>query len=321
MKLTEELTDFENYSEDLRTWGLMGELLLPTLPIHHFKEIDKLINETVKLEVGSFVILRDDLVSHTRYNDCLYVSSMAHTFDKENLVDEKIPYLRIKDYVNSVFQSRNFKTINRFVIYDQPSFMTYSYEMLQWEKTIILNYLVTKLKFCIEEAMYILDRVYENYISTREGKHINNTSNEEQYIDLELKNTSVLRLHDMVLNQNTLTSKVTDDMLNTSTIKTIRSNEEHDIEKAVMMTILKGLNINYSDILKCVELVQEKWVLSAHEKYYFLDDELDVVTTFYSHNSVNRNRIKVGNYFKTQEEAETKVEEIKEVLRGDYDGK
>lgn len=313
MKLTEELTDFENYSEDLRTWESMKELLLPTLPAHRFKEIDKLINETVKLKVGSFVILRDDLVSDTRYDDCLYVSSMVYTFDKENLVDDKIPCLRIKDYVNRVFQSRNPKTINHFVVYDQPPFMTYSYEMLQWEKTIILNYLVTKLKFCIEEAMYILDRVYENYISTREGKRISNTSSKEQYIDLELKNTSVLRLHDIVLNQNTLTSKVTDDMLNTSTIKTIRSNEEHDIEKAVMMIILKGLNINYSDILKCVDLVQEKWVPKAYEDYYTVNGNCKIECTYYV-DSYDRDRIAVNNYFKTREEAETKAEEIKKLL-------
>ncbi len=329
MKLTEELTNLENYSENLR---LMRELLSPTLPVHQFKEIEKLINETVKLEVGSFVILRDDLVNDTRYDDCLYVSSMAYTFDKENLVDEKIPCLRIRDYANRVLDSRNPKTTNHFVLYGQPNFMTYSYEMLEWDKTIILNYLVVKLKFCIEEAMYILDRVYENYISTVNSNILSNkhytqfhfgdteheaskTLSEEQYIDLEPKITSVLRLHDMILNQNTLTSKVTDDMLNTSTIKTIRSNEEHDIEKAVMMVILKGLNINYSDILKCVELVQEKWIPSEHEHYHFLDDGLDVVITWFnSDRQDDRNRIKVGNYFRTHEEAETKGEEIKRLL-------
>ena len=314
MKLTEELTDFENYSEDLRTWGLMREVLSPTLPIHHFKEIDKLINETVKLKAGSFVILRDDLVSYTSYDDCLYVSSMAYTFNKEKSIDEKIPYLRIKDYVNMVFDSRDPKIVNHFIAYDQAPYMTYSYEMLQWEKTIILNYLVTKLNFCIEEAVYILDRVYENYISTFEGKRINNTSNEEQYIDLELKNTSVLRLHDVVLNQNTLTSKVTDDMLNTSTIKTIRNNEEHDIEKAVMMTILKGLNINYSDILKCVDLVQERWTLKLGGNYYYIDDLLQVKSTVFFNNSHDIIRIKNKNYFKTREEAEEKAEEIEKLL-------
>lgn len=64
-----------------------------------------------------------------------------------------------------------------------------------------------------------------------------------------------------------------------------------------------------------MEKVKVKWVPSSHEKYYFLDDEIDVVTTFFSDNSVNRNRIKVGNYFKTREDAEEKLEKIKEVLR------
>lgn len=341
MKLTEELTDFENYSEDLRTGGLMRELLSPTLPVHHFKEIDKLINETVKLKVGSFVILRDDLVSGREYDNCLYVTSMAYSFNKDKLIDEKIPYLKIKEYINTLLKSEDPENINHFVVYDQPPFMSYPYEMLHWEKSIILNYLISKLKFCIEEAMYILDRVYANYISTvnsnilsnkhytqfyfddpeqddsstsNEGKCINNTSREGRYVDLELKNTSVLRLQDMVLNQNTLTSKVTDDMLNTSTIKTIRSNEEHDIEKAVMMIILKGLNINYSDILKCVELVQEKWTLERGNNYYYIDDLLQVKNTVFFNNGHDTIRIKNKNYFKTYKEAETKAEEIKKLL-------
>ena len=317
-RLTKRLSDFEGYPEDIRTGGLMGELLPPTIPTYRLNEINKLINETIKLEVGSFVVLRDDLVSGREYDNCLYVPIMAYSFNKDKLIDEKIPCLRIKEYINSVLKSENPETINHFVVYDQPPYQTYSYEMLHWEKSIILNYLISKLKFCIEEAMYILDRVYENYMSTVNSNILSNkqyTSNEEKYIDLELKTTSVLRLHDMTLDKNTLTSKVTDDMLNTLTIKTIRSNEEHDIEKAIMMTILKGLGIKYSDIEKCVNLVQENWTLKRGDNYYYIDDLLQIKNTIFYDYSYDIIRIKNNNYFKTHKEAEEKLEKIKGILK------
>lgn len=189
MKITERLSDFDNYPGGIRTGGLMSELVSPTLPTHHLNEIDKLINETIKLEVGDFVVLRDDLVSGREYDNCLYLSTMAYSFNKDKLIDEKIPCLRIKEYVNTLLKSRNPETINHFVVYDQPPFMRYSYEMLQWKKSIILNYLISKLNFCIEEAMCMLDRVYENYIYMVNSSTLNDkqyTSNEQVIKSLDV---------------------------------------------------------------------------------------------------------------------------------------
>lgn len=100
---------------------------------------------------------------------------------------------------------------------------------------------------------------------------------------------------------------------------TVKNNgEENDIEKAVMLLMLKSLGVTYRDVKKEVEKVKFKWIPKHGEKYYFLDEELDVISSFFNSDCfVSIKKIKVGNYFKTREEAEKKLDKIKEILKGE----
>ena len=95
------------------------------------------------------------------------------------------------------------------------------------------------------------------------------------------------------------------------------SNEENDIEKAVMMLMLKAMGITYRNIEKEVEKV--KWEPIAGEQFYYISTTpaLGVRAVTYFTDGALKSVADVGNCFKTKEDAEEKIEKIKEVLRGE----
>lgn len=95
------------------------------------------------------------------------------------------------------------------------------------------------------------------------------------------------------------------------------NNEENDVEKAVMLLMLKSLGVTYSDIKKEVKKVKVKWIPKLYEECYTILGSCIVMRTSFSTNREDAERLSIGNYFKTREEAERKAEEIKEVLKGE----
>lgn len=99
---------------------------------------------------------------------------------------------------------------------------------------------------------------------------------------------------------------------------TVKNNgEENDTEKAVMLLMLKNLGVTYSEIKKEVEKVKVKWRPTEDDRYYYIRDIGDIRSCFWSESSWDYYRFDFNNCFKTKEEAEEKLEKIKEVLKGE----
>lgn len=95
------------------------------------------------------------------------------------------------------------------------------------------------------------------------------------------------------------------------------NNEENDVEKAVMLLMLKSLGFTYSEIKKEVENVKVKWKPTEDDRYYYIREIGDVSSCFWNELSWDYYRFDFNNCFKTIEEAEEKLEKIKEVLKGE----
>lgn len=95
------------------------------------------------------------------------------------------------------------------------------------------------------------------------------------------------------------------------------NDEENDIEKAVMLLILKSLGVTYSEIKKEVEKVKIKWVPKHGEKYYCITDFFKVHSSLWEGCIWDLERLKDNNCFKTIEDANNKLKKIKEILKGE----
>lgn len=104
--------------------------------------------------------------------------------------------------------------------------------------------------------------------------------------------------------------------INGKEIKVIKSPEDkEDLEKAIMMGILKSLGYNYGDVKKLQSEIKKVWRPKFMEKYYYIASNLEVNYIYNDGYSIDERRIQVGNCFKTEEEAEKKVVEIIRVLK------
>lgn len=75
-----------------------------------------------------------------------------------------------------------------------------------------------------------------------------------------------------------------------------------------------GMEEDDNDIV----LVKKKWQPKDNDEYYYIDDTLEVTERTYYDSpelSYDSDRVKIGNYFKTKEEAEAMVEKMKELLK------
>lgn len=115
---------------------------------------------------------------------------------------------------------------------------------------------------------------------------------------------------------NEITKAVTDDG---KEIIVKNNNEENDIEKAVMLLMLKSLGVTYSDIKREIEKVKVKWIPAIGEQFYYISTTPTLkarALTYFSEGAL-KEMADVGNCFRTKEDAEEKVEKIKEVLKGE----
>ena len=104
--------------------------------------------------------------------------------------------------------------------------------------------------------------------------------------------------------------------INGKEIKVVKSHEDkEDLEKAIMMGLLKSFGYNYGDVKKLQSEIKKVWRPKFMEKYYYIMSNLEVNYIYNDGYSIDERRIQVGNCFKTEEEAEKKVVEIIRVLK------
>ena len=84
-----------------------------------------------------------------------------------------------------------------------------------------------------------------------------------------------------------------------------------------MMLILKSAGITYVDVKKEVEKVKVKWIPKQGEKYYYIKTTGDVDFLYWDGHSHDNGRLTFNNCFRTREEAEEKLDKIKEILKGE----
>ena len=61
---------------------------------------------------------------------------------------------------------------------------------------------------------------------------------------------------------------------------------------------------------------QKRWRADLHELYYFVSDGLNIRSIHDERNALNDRHYKIGNYFRTESEAEAMLEKIKAVFNG-----
>ena len=80
--------------------------------------------------------------------------------------------------------------------------------------------------------------------------------------------------------------------------------EPEDLEKAVMMYLLKDMGYTYSDVHKVLESVEIKWIPKDGEDFFYITSEGDIIPQNYDSKSIQHiNICNFGNYFKTEEDA------------------
>ena len=99
-------------------------------------------------------------------------------------------------------------------------------------------------------------------------------------------------------------------------IKVVRSSEdEEDLEKAVMMGILKSLGYSFSDVKRLQNKVKTVWRPKFNQKYYYVGACGEVESMCNLDNDFDKKIFEICNYFKTKEEAEQKAVEVRELFK------
>lgn len=104
--------------------------------------------------------------------------------------------------------------------------------------------------------------------------------------------------------------------INGKEIKVIRSDKDkEDLEKAVMMGLLKSLGYSYDDVKKLQNIIKKVWRPKFMEKYYYIMSNLEVNCGYNDDHIMDKRRIQVGNFFKTKEEAEKRAIEVRKIFK------
>lgn len=126
-----------------------------------------------------------------------------------------------------------------------------------------------------------------------------------------IEENGVIRKSNLIYDGTTLEGQI-----NGKEIKVTRSDKDkEDLEKAVMMALLKSLGVTYVDVKDLKNKVKKVWRPKYREKYYYIMSNLEVNCGYNDDYSMDKRRIQVGNCFETEEEAEKKVVEIRRILK------
>lgn len=94
--------------------------------------------------------------------------------------------------------------------------------------------------------------------------------------------------------------------------------DKEDLEKAVMMLLLKKEGYSFGDVRRIVKNTKVKWVPKAGQKFFFITSTGNISSgVCYGPWSAHGERYMFGNYFRTKEEAEKKLEQIRKLLQED----
>lgn len=99
-------------------------------------------------------------------------------------------------------------------------------------------------------------------------------------------------------------------------IKVIRSSEDReDLEKAVMMGLLKSLGYSFEDVKKLQSKVKKVWKPKFNQIYYYVGPYGEVKPTRNLDCDYDKKLFEIYNYFKTKEEAEQKAMKIRQLFK------
>lgn len=99
-------------------------------------------------------------------------------------------------------------------------------------------------------------------------------------------------------------------------IKVVRSPEDkEDLEKAVMMGLIQSLGYTYKDVKELENKVKTIWRPQENEKYYFVTSCGVVVYTYNYDSQVDKELFDFGNCFKTEDEANQKAVEFRQLFK------
>lgn len=279
------------------------------------------------LKVGDKVFIREDLKNDFRYGGNTFVDEM----DKGLL---EVSHVSIE---------------GNYIEIGGDSFHAYTPEMIDWEKTIKLRrekMNINDLK--VGDVVYIREdlEAYKRY-----GKRafvsrmlygeqeICKVNYDEQIFEIEAEENEkwfskfdytpemidwekTRKIREMDFKEiiqygerrNEITKGVT---YGGKEIVAKNNREENDIEKVVMLLMLKSVGITYGDVKKEVEKVKVKWVPQLDEKYYFINKYLEIDWYVWEGHSVDKMLFKRDNCFETRKDAKEKLEKIKEILKGE----
>ena len=104
--------------------------------------------------------------------------------------------------------------------------------------------------------------------------------------------------------------------INGKEIKVTRSDKDkEDLEKAVMMALLKSLGVTYVDVKDLKNKVKTPWRPQEDEKYYFVTSRGSVAYTYNYNSRIDKESFDFGNCFRTEEEAEKKAIEVGKIFK------
>lgn len=99
-------------------------------------------------------------------------------------------------------------------------------------------------------------------------------------------------------------------------IKVVRSSEDkEDLEKAVMMGLLKSLGYSFEDVKKLQSKVKKVWKPKFNQIYYYVGPYGEVKPTRNLNYDFDKKIFEICNCFKTKEEAEQKAMKFRELFK------
>lgn len=92
--------------------------------------------------------------------------------------------------------------------------------------------------------------------------------------------------------------------------------DKEDLEKAVMMLLLKKEGYSFGDVRRIVKNTKVKWVPKDGQEFFFITSTGNISSdVYYGAWSVHEECYMFGNCFRTEEEAEEKLEQIRKLLQ------
>lgn len=94
--------------------------------------------------------------------------------------------------------------------------------------------------------------------------------------------------------------------------------DKEDLEKAVMMLLLKKEGYSFGDVRMIVRNTKNRWIPKHFEPYYYINTMFEVEETkFIKNNVFDEAMVDANNCFKTREKAEEKSRLMKSILSDD----